>query len=45
MDKNGQETQLPYKVSGSDFYKLSDGTVAMPIGTYTIQEVVAPASV
>ncbi len=42
MDKNGQETQLPYKVSGSDFYKLSDGTVAMPIGTYAIQEVKAP---
>ena len=42
MDKNGQETQLPYKVSGSDFYKLSDGPIAMPIGTYAIQEVKAP---
>ncbi|WP_302961673.1 VaFE repeat-containing surface-anchored protein [uncultured Adlercreutzia sp.] len=42
MDRHGNETQLPYKVSGSDFYKLSDGTIAMPIGTYAIQEVKAP---
>lgn len=41
-DSRGNETQLPYKVSGSDFYKLSDGTIAMPIGTYAIREVKAP---
>lgn len=42
MDRHGDTTQLPYKVSGSDFYKLSDGTIAMPIGTYAIREVKAP---
>lgn len=42
MDRHGDTTQLPYKVSGPDFYKLSDGTIAMPIGTYSIREVKAP---
>lgn len=41
-DKFGNETELPYKVGGSPFYRLSDGRIAMPIGTYTIQEVKAP---
>jgi hypothetical protein len=40
---NTQETiTLPYRVSGPSFYKLSDGRLAMPLGTYTIQEVKAP---
>lgn len=42
VDKNGVESTLPYKVSGPDFFRLSDGRAAMPLGTYTIQEVKAP---
>lgn len=39
---DGTTEELPYKVAGDAFYKLSDGRIAMPIGTYTIQEVKAP---
>ena len=42
VDASGKQTELPYKVSGPDFYKLSDGRLSMPLGTYTIQEVKAP---
>lgn len=42
VDKNGTESVLPYKISGPDFYRLSDGRAALPLGTYTIQEVKAP---
>lgn len=42
IDKDGVETQLPYKISGSDFFRLSTGQIALPLGTYTIQEVKAP---
>lgn len=38
----GPEQSLPYKVSGPAFHKLRDGSLGMPIGTYTIQEVKAP---
>lgn len=31
-----------YKVSGDEFYKDSDGTVVLPLGTITIQETKAP---
>ena len=31
-----------YKVSGSDFYIASDGTIGLPIGTVYIQEIEAP---
>lgn len=41
-DKAGDTTTLPYKVSGPSFYRLSDGTYGMPLGTYLIQEVRAP---
>ncbi len=40
--QRGPEQVLPYKVSGPDFYKLQDGTLGLPIGSYTIQEVKAP---
>ena len=35
--------EVPYKVGGSPFYKLPSGRIALPIGTYAIQEVKAPA--
>lgn len=38
----GEEQQLPYTISGSPYYKLQDGRIGMPIGSYTIQEVQAP---
>lgn len=41
-DAAGAQTELPYKVEGPAFYHLQDGTPAMPLGTYTIQEVKAP---
>lgn len=40
---DGKQTELPYKVSGPAFFRLSDGRIAMPLGTYAIQEVQAPA--
>lgn len=42
-DTDGATTSLPYKISGPDFFKLSNGQVALPLGTYTVQEVKAPA--
>ena len=39
---DGTTEELPYKVAGDAFYKLSNGRIALPIGTYTIQEVKAP---
>lgn len=39
---DGTMTTLPYKISGPDFFKLSDGRIAMPLGTYAIREVKAP---
>lgn len=42
VDASGKQTELPYKVSGPDFYKLRDGRLSMPLGTYTVQEVKAP---
>lgn len=38
----GTEQLLPYKVSGSPFYRASDKSPAMPLGSYTIQEIKAP---
>ena len=31
VDASGKQTELPYKVSGPDFYKLSDGRLSMPL--------------
>ncbi|WP_304426281.1 VaFE repeat-containing surface-anchored protein [uncultured Adlercreutzia sp.] len=42
VNADGTSEEVPYKVSGSEFYHLSTGQVAMPLGTYTIQEVKAP---
>lgn len=42
QNPGGIASELPYKVSGPAFYKLSDGRIGMPIGTYSIQEVQAP---
>lgn len=39
---DGTTEELPYKVAGDAFYKLSNGRIALPIGTYAIQEVKAP---
>lgn len=39
---DGTTEEVPYKVSGDEFYTLSDGRTALPIGTYAIQEVKAP---
>lgn len=39
---DGKQVELPYKVSGPAFYRLQDGRLSMPLGTYTIQEVQAP---
>ncbi|MEG1830282.1 MAG: SpaA isopeptide-forming pilin-related protein [Raoultibacter sp.] len=33
----------PYKVSGGDFYRMSDGRITLPLGTVTLQEIKAPA--
>ena len=40
--QRGPVQNLSYYVSGSEFFKLRNGSVGMPIGTYTIQEVKAP---
>ena len=42
-DTNGKILmQEDYKVSGDDFY-MNEGKIAMPLGTYTIQEIKAPS--
>ena len=33
---DGTTEELPYKVAGDAFYKLSNGRIALPIGTYVI---------
>lgn len=38
----GADKVLPYKVSGSSFYRASDTSLALPLGSYTIQEIQAP---
>ena len=39
---DGSVTILPYKVSGPDFIRNNRGRPALPLGTYTIQEIKAP---
>lgn len=44
-DKNGQvKMDEDHLVSGSDFYKDSEGNIGVPIGTITIQETKAPSN-
>ena len=38
----GADKVLSYKVSGSSFYRASDTSPALPLGSYTIQEIQAP---
>ena len=38
----GEEQSLPYTISGPAYYKLQNGQIGMPIGSYTLQEVKAP---
>lgn len=42
FSSRGPMQDLPYQISGSGFFELSNGLIGMPIGTYTIQEVKAP---
>ncbi len=39
---DGKGETHPYKLSGSDFYRSSDGRIALPLGTLTVQETAAP---
>lgn len=42
-DADGNVTAtLPYKVSGDDFYRSSDGIITLPLGTIVIKEIKAP---
>lgn len=42
VDTDGKQIELPYKVSGPAFFRLDDGRLSLPLGTFLIQEVKAP---